>query len=130
MLRYLLFIVFGFLFVNGLNSCKKETHTKNHLLYGKWKTSYGDTIQFARESGKDILTYDNTMNPALPNLTKREYRYESGKLSMRWLPSADPFQPVQSFAWITEGESFTIQGIEWFMFLSSTSTYFTFTKIP
>jgi hypothetical protein len=131
MQRNSLFIVLALTLGSALYSCKKssDASTENGIFYGKWKTSYGDTIQFARENGKDILTYDNTMNPSLPNLSKSEYRYRSGKLATRWFPSADDFQVIQSFAWIVEGESFTIQGIQWFMFLSSTLTYFTFTKI-
>jgi len=111
-----------------LLSCKKDA-AENELLYGKWKTSYGDTIKFARESNNDILTYDASMNPVQPVDTKTDFRYINGKLEIKRYPGMADFSRLETFKWKNVGQSFEVQGVEWFMFLSSTTTYFTFTKI-
>lgn len=122
----LLIILFG-----GLLSCSKENQPGAQQFYGKWRTSYGDTIEFKKENGKAILIYDESRNPSLPWIVKREYRYDNNKLAIK-LPassSVGEYRVFQTFAWIQAPQSFTIQGIEWFNFLSSTQTYFTFTRI-
>lgn len=121
-------------------SCKKNSDSNstgsNTLFYGKWKTSYNDTIEFTHENGKDYVTYDESMNPSMPFTTKRKFRYSLGKLHIEmptgWpAPGVDPnYRKLDSFNWTVPGQSFTIQGVEWFLFISSTTTYFTFTRIP
>lgn len=133
MLRRLLFVMASFIMILSVFSCKKDELAANAVFYGKWKTSYGDTIEFARENGKDILTYDESLNPFMPTNTKREYRYHLDKLAIKMpdgYPAISAFRVFQSFTWIQEGQSFSLQGIEWFLFMSASTTYFTFTKIP
>lgn len=119
-------------------SCKKNNDSTgtNTLFYGKWKTSYNDTIEFTHENGKDYVIYDESMSPAVPFNARKQFRYSMGKLDIE-MPPGYPgigmfpgYRTLNSFTWNNPGQSFTIQGVEWFMFLSSTTTYFTFTKIP
>ncbi len=114
-----------------LFSCKKENNSDTSLFYGSWKTSYGDTIEFSRTGNKNILRYDYSLNPALPTTTNHEYTYRSNKLGLKngW-NGLDNFYFFQSFRWVQRGQQFEVQGIDWFSFISSTQTYFTFTKIP
>jgi hypothetical protein len=112
------------------SGCRKNGSPGAALFYGAWKTSYGDTVLFARNAGKNILSMDNSMNPSMPMITQSEFTYIGGKLAVKWNynPSGS-FRPYQTFAWVQQGKEFSIQGVEWFSFLSSTLTIFTFTKI-
>jgi len=111
-------------------SCNKHNSSNEYLFYGNWKTSYGDTIRFSNESGKNILTYDYSMNPLQPVDTKKEFTYQNNKLEINdGFSTTNDFRMLQSFSWMQQGKIFTVRGIEWFSFLSSTQTYFTFTKI-
>lgn len=133
MRRNFLFITVLFAMIIAIFSCKKNNDSGGELFYGKWETSYGDTIIFARENGKDILTFDYSMNPFMPATTKRQYTYSNNKLTIKipeGYPTTEVFRILNSFSWIQQGQSFSIQGVEWFAFMSSTQTYFTFTKIP
>ena len=125
------FTISVFLAMLSFFSCHKDNLLKADSFYGQWKTSYGDTISFSKESDKNILTYDLSMNALSPVDAKNEFTYRNNKLGIKdGFNGTNDFRILQSFSWIQEGESFTIQGIEWFNFLSSTQTYFTFTKIP
>jgi hypothetical protein len=118
-------------------SCKKNKDSDNStsLFYGKWKTSYNDTVEFKRENGQNVLIFDESMNPSMPMTTTRPFRYSLGKLYMK-MPGglistgfAD-YRELESFSWIVPGQSFTVKAYQWFLFISSTTTTFTFTKIP
>lgn len=112
-------------------SCKKVDSDNNALFYGKWKTSYGDTILFSNDGGKDMLRYNVSYSPAVPGSGYYEFTYGNNKFGMKDELSIPPrFRFLQSFRWLETGRSFEVQGIEWFTFMSSTSTYFTITKIP
>jgi hypothetical protein len=118
----LLFAFFG---------CKKQSLNSASQFYGYWKTSYGDTIQFSRQGNKNVITYDLTMNPSMPIRTTNEYTFDNNKFGIRdGMASVTGFRYINSFAWVSPNEEFQVQGVEWFFFLSSTSTVFTFTKIP
>jgi hypothetical protein len=124
---YLLSLLCGVIL---FSTCSKNATPSLGLFYGAWKTSYGDTVLFARENGKNILTYKYSMNPGMPSITKSEFNYRDGKLELK--SNFDPtlqFRPVSSFSWVQAGKEFSVQGIEWFNFLSSTAVYFTFTRI-
>jgi hypothetical protein len=115
----------------SLLSCKKENTNDKSLFYGNWKTSYGDTITFSRTGNKNILNYDYSLNTALPTKTNYEYSYRNNKLGIKNdFNGPGTFQFFESFRWLQQGQSFEVQGVEWFPFISSTLTYFTFTKIP
>jgi hypothetical protein len=112
-------------------SCKKENNNNVNLFYGNWKTSYGDTITFSKIGNKNILSYDFSLNPALPTKTNYEYTYQNNRLGIKnSLPVSNNYTFLESFRWLQQGQSFEVQGIHWFPFISSTQTYFTFTKIP
>lgn len=137
MLRRFSFVPIAALLTTFFFSCKKSTDSNgsNTLFYGKWKTSYNDTIEFIHENGKDYVIYDESMSPAVPFNSKKQFRYSLGKLHIEmptgWpAPGVVDFRKLDSFNWIITGQSFGVQGVEWFLFMSSSSTYFTFTKIP
>jgi hypothetical protein len=109
--------------------CTKKDNTGAGQFYGRWKTSYGDTVVFSKKNGKNILKYDRTMNPAMPMTTDHEYTYQADKLGLRDGFAGNDFHFFQTFAWVQPGHSFQVQGVEWFLFLSSTGTVFTFTRI-
>lgn len=123
-----LLIILSFYVIN-CSSCQQDDIPANNSLYGQWKTSYGDTITFSVENGKNILTYDMSMNPDLPVHTKKEFNYSGNKLGILDGLNGNDFRTLQTFKWTEEGKSFEVQGVEWFLFLNSTNTYFTFTKI-
>ena len=112
-------------------SCKKENTNDISLFYGNWKISYGDTITFSKAGSKNILSYDYSLNPALPTKTNHEYIFRNNTLGIKnALPVSNNYTFLQSFRWLQQGQSFEVQGIHWFPFISSTQVYFTFTKIP
>jgi hypothetical protein len=114
-----------------LSSCNKEGVDPAAIFYGKWKTSYNDTIEFSRVGGKNMIRYDITMNPAMQNDALYEYTYRDNKLGIKnGLTGLYDFYVFQSFRWLEAGKSFEVQGVEWFPYISSTLTYFTFTRIP
>ncbi len=114
-------------------SCTKEESDKD-IFYGHWKTSYGDTISFYNQNGTDILEYEiDAFSPGPPaNDPIHEYLYKNNKLSIRdnvGASSSEPFRELTSFKWANKGIEFKVQGVQWFPFMSSTVTTFTFTKI-
>jgi hypothetical protein len=112
-------------------SCDKQNGITASTFYGRWKTSYNDTVEFSKIGGKDMIRYDLTMNPSMPMNSFHEFTYRDNKLGIKdGLSGLATYRFYQSFRWLEEGRSFEIQGIEWFPFLSSTGTYFTFTRIP
>lgn len=137
MLRHFSFFVTATLLTAISFSCKKNSDStgSNTLFYGKWKTDYNDTIEFTHENGKDYVIYDESMSPAVPFDAKKQFRYSLGKLHIQMPPGYagsglySGFRTLNTFTWNVPGESFTVQGIEWFLFISSTNTYFTFTRI-
>jgi len=125
MKRNTLIIFFLLCIQNILNvSCNKDKEVDQ--FFGKWQTSYGDIIEFSKSR---TLTYDITMNPSMPMRKSYPYTYRNNKLGVKNGFNGNDFYFFQSFRWIQQGKSFEIQGIHWFSFMSSTLTYFTFTKI-
>ena len=112
-------------------SCGKENYDEASLFYGRWETNYGDTITFSRTNNKNILNYDVSLNPAFAPRTNHEFTFANNKLGLKngRSGSAD-FYFFHSFRWLQTGWQFEVQGVDWFLFISSTQTYFTFTKIP
>ncbi len=124
-------IVIQAVIIFTLCSCNKNDSDNNALFYGKWKTSYGDTILFSNEGSKDMLRYNVSYSPAVPGSGHYEFTYRNNKLGMKdELSTLGRFRFLQSFRWLETARSFEVQGIEWFTFMSSTATYFTITKIP
>jgi hypothetical protein len=126
-MRLLFSITILFFLALAVTSCQKEDVTP--AIYGQWKTSYGDTITFSKENGKDILTYDLSLNASRPVDTKKEFIFRDNKLGILDGLNGNDFRMLQSFNWKQQGLSFEVQGVEWFLFVNSTNTYFTFTKI-
>lgn len=105
--QYLLY----FLLLTGMIifsvSCKKDNAVGERSFYGKWESSYGDTITFSKENGKNIIGYNNSMTPLLPMSLKYEYTYRNDKLGIKdGLSGLGDFRVFQSFAWIQAGKSY------------------------
>lgn len=113
-------------------SCSKDDTASESALYGTWVkgTQAGDTLRFMRKNNKYIMLQNESFNAGMPNYTEKEYRFRNGRLSIKiYAPSSQDFYPVDSFSWTQVGSEFTIQGIQLFMFMSSTQTYFTYRKL-
>jgi hypothetical protein len=118
--------------VSILAACDKDGAPSEAALYGTWVkgNQTGDTLQFLRKNGKDIMRQNESFNAGLPAYTEKEYQYQNGKLSLQlFAPSSNEFYPVDSFRWTSFGREFTLQGIQLFIFMSSTQTYFTYRKL-
>jgi hypothetical protein len=112
-------------------SCKKEDKDVSPALYGKWKSNFGDTVLFTSLNGKHILVYDSTPQPGLPVEGDVEYVFsKDGKLALnKDVISNGKFRKLETFTWTAYGKEFEVKAFEWFQFISSTLTVFTFTKI-
>lgn len=113
-------------------SCSKDDTASESALYGTWVkgTQAGDTLRFMRKNNKYIMLQNESFNAGMPVYTEKDYRFRNGRLSIKlFSPSSREFYPIDSFSWTQVGEEFTIQGIQLFMFMSSTQTYFTYRKI-
>lgn len=130
-MKSILFVLPAFAATVMIFSCSKEKDTDEAPFYGLWATSYGDTIRFYKLNGKSMIAYNNSMNPSPTAVNSYEFAYMMNKLLIKdGMPGARNFRVLQTFRWIQEGRSFEVLGIEWFMFISSSTTRFTFTKIP
>lgn len=128
--RHSLALLPGLVMAVSLFSCKKDNNSSAAIFYGKWKTSYGDTLTFAKQDGKNVIFYFRDFNPGpgVPGAI-REYSYFAGTFKMKYVTGVnDPFSTIQTFKWVTPGRVFTVMNVEWFPYMSSIST-FTFTKI-
>jgi hypothetical protein len=118
--------------VSLLAACKKDVTQSESALYGTWVKGNqpGDTLQFLEKNRKHILRQNDSFNPAMPAYTEKEYKYQNGKLSIQlFAPFSEEFNPIDSFRWISFGREFTLQGIQLYIFMSSTQTYFTYRKL-
>ena len=90
-----------------------------------------ENIIYVQINGKNILSYNVSLNASLPSHTQKEFIYRNKKLGLKTgVNVPGNFSFLETFKWHQTGKSFEVQGIEWFPFLSSTLTYYTFTKIP
>jgi hypothetical protein len=131
MTRHLLLVLLGSTLLISSFSCKKEESDTN-LFYGYWKASYGDTITFANQNGRNVLIYDVSGSPGGPEpgfTNDHEFDYSDGRFYIRQgIGTSNNFMEVPSFAWVKEGKEFTVEKREWLYFISSVGK-FTFTKI-
>ncbi len=125
-LYYLVLVLVGTAFA----SCRKDSTDTPEIFYGNWKTSYGDTINFSLNSGTNTILYNNSMNPAMPHRINHEFTCRDNKLGIKDGFGGADFRFFQSFKWVQPGQSYTIQGVEWFGFVNASSAIFTFTRIP
>lgn len=114
-----------------LFSCRKNNSEANAPFYGKWSTSYADTVSFYSSGDRSYISYDKSMSPSAPSVTVEEFAFRNNKLSIKnGLNGPGKFYTLNSFSWVNPGKVFRVQAVEWFNFISSTTTWFTFTKIP
>jgi len=129
MLRLLicLFMAFALLAI----ACSKNDSGNESLLYGTWikGSQTGDTLWFLRKDGKNIIRSNQSFNPGLTMYKDEEYAFKNGKLSRVLAPVSSAFSHIDSFTWKQEGKEFEVLGYQLFLFMSSTLTKFTYTKV-
>jgi hypothetical protein len=131
MTRHLLpVLLVSTLLISSFSCTKEESDTS--LFYGYWKASYGDTITFANQNGRNALIYDVSGSPGGPEpgiTNDHEFDYSDGKFYIKQgIGTSNNFRQVSSFEWVKEGKEFTIEKSEWLYFISSVGK-FTFTRI-
>src|SRR5689334_14427199 len=80
MTRQLLLVLFAGALLISSFSCTKEVSDHNKF-YGYWKASYGDTVTFAHQNGRDVLIYDVSGSPGGPEpgfTNDHEFDYHDG----------------------------------------------------
>ena len=116
-------------------SCRKETAATSttatpEIFSGKWKASYGDTINFSSSVTNNSVTYkDYFTSPII--VKTNAFTYQNNRLGIKnWLLGpVDDYKFFDTFKWIQEGQVFDVQGIEWHPFTNSSIVYYRFTKI-
>jgi len=113
------------------SACSKKDDDNETVLYGAWINSKapGDTLQFMLKNNKNILRYNQSFNPGLPQYAEIEYRYKNGKLSAGVFGLAAPLRDINSFTWIEQNKKFDILGYQLYLFMSSSATHFTYIKV-
>jgi len=112
-------------------ACSKNDSDNASLLYGTWVkgAQTGDTLWFLRKGGKNIMRSNQSFNPGLTVYKEEEYAFKNGKLSRVLAPASSAFSHIDSFTWTQQGKEFEVLGYQLFMFMSSTLTKFTYTKV-
>lgn len=128
-------LLYSLLFIAAITfaACDKDSgKNEEATFYGTWVkgSNTGDTLYFYRKNGQDFMRSNQSFNPNMYAPTEHPYKYESGKLFIAYPYSPLAYETVKSFSWKTPGSQFEINGFELYMFMSSTMTKFTFTKIP
>jgi hypothetical protein len=113
-----------------LTACTKNDAPEANSLYGTWvnKNQPHDTLQFMRIDGKDMLQFNARLDTSVVRDTIA-FSYKNGMLV---LPGAGPNPPVRtiaSFAWQENYKSFNILAYELYLFMSSSFTHFTYSKL-
>jgi hypothetical protein len=127
LLRYTAFVILFFLCF----SCRKDSTMYKDLFYGKWQTSYGDTITFFNQNGKNLLHYNRSTNPSAHKDTTIEFIFTNNKFGLKdGYGFNGNFRMLPTFTWAQEGKIYSAAAIEWFPFVSSTTVHYTFLRVP
>ncbi len=126
-----LFIVVSIAFAMLATACSKNNDDNETVFYGTWinNNAPGDTLQFMRKNSKNILRFNQSLNPGMPLYLEIEYRYKNGKLSAAVFGSFEPIRDIDSFTWIQQNKKFDVLGYQLYLIMSSTVTHFTYTKV-
>jgi hypothetical protein len=119
-------------FTMAFVGCKKEITGTESDLYGTWVKgpNFGDTLQFMRKNNQDIMRINESFNPGMPAYAEKEYSLRNGVLKIKsFSPVSQEYFSIDSFTWTQPGSEFRLLGYQIFMFMSSTSTSFTYQKI-
>lgn len=119
-------------FMIAFVGCKKEIAGTESDLYGTWVKgpNFGDTLHFMRKNNQNIMRINESFNIAMPVYTEKEYTLRNGILKIKnFSPGSQDYISINSFTWTQVGSEFRILGYQLFMFMSSTSTSFTYRKI-
>jgi hypothetical protein len=116
-------------------SCDKDSDSTDEesILHGTWVkgNNAGDTLVFYSRLGRHYLKSNQSFNPNMYAPVEREYGFRNGQLYLKyvWAGGSEKW-PIDSFTWKVPGREFEIQGIQLYMFMSSTLAKFTFRKVP
>jgi len=126
-----IFLCLASLVITFANCQKSKDHDASGL-YGVWVkgSNFGDTLWFIQKNGLNVLRKAESFNAGMPVYSEKEYQFNEGKLRIQnFAPYSMDFYDIDSFTWTQMGTEFKIQGIQLFMFMSSTNTYFTYHKL-
>jgi hypothetical protein len=115
-------------------ACSKDSDNPEATFYGTWikGSNTGDTLYFYKKNGRNIMRSNQSFNPLMYAPVEQEFKYVDGKLALYpfWASvGLMQVRKIESFTWKTTGRKFEINGFELYMFMSSSTTKFTFTKI-
>jgi hypothetical protein len=116
-------------------ACSKDSDGPEATFYGTWVKgpNTGDTLYFYKKNGRNIMRSNQSFNPLMYAPVEQVYKYEGGKLIVAYPFSTMgipvTYNTIESFTWTNTGREFEINGFELYMFMSSTMTKFTFTKV-
>lgn len=112
-------------------SCQKSKDHDASELYGVWVkgSNFGDTLWFMQKNGLNVLRKAESFNAGMPVYSEKEYQFNNGKLRIQSsAPYSTDFYDID-FTWTQVGTEFKVLGIQLFMFMSSSNTYFTYHKL-
>ena len=126
-----LFVLLSIAMVMLVCACSKSNTGEESVLYGSWVNNGvpGDTLQFMHKNNRDVLRFNNSFNPTLPVYTEVAYTYKNGKLQVGLYGAGEPLKAINSFIWKQPSKEFDILGYQLYLFMSSSVTHFTYTKI-
>ncbi len=124
-------IFYPLLFSVILSACTRECPEREDAFNGKWiiKGSTGvgpaQTLHFKNINGVDILSFDcsGSPGPNWPSVANTEYKYENGKLVYKdYSGGSGEFRTITSFAWVKEGEEFSLKFYQLLNYISADYT--------
>jgi hypothetical protein len=130
MARFSIIAMIGFALL--LTACTKSKNDNNEAaLYGTWvnNNAPNDTLWFMNKGGKNILRYNNSFNTGAPMYSEAEYFFKNGELSFALGGPSGITRLIDSFTWKQENKEFDILIYQLYLFISSSSTHGSYTKI-
>lgn len=114
-------------------SCDKDaTADEETVLHGTWikGSQAGDTLRFYERGGRHYMLSNQSFNPNMYAPVETEYRFRNGQLALKYAwGMTSQYQSISSFTWKVPTQEFEIQGMQLYMFMSSTLTKFTFHRV-
>lgn len=114
-------------------SCSKDSDgaSQPDMLYGSWKTNYGDTVVFLQKNGVPVASLTAKLNPQQAPVSRRDHAYDY-RDSRLWVTATNGSATTYVFniTWTEQGRSFQIRDGDWFSLYSTGLGVIVFTKIP
>ena len=130
-MRKVIVSLMSILLSSSFFSCSKNVSDEESAFYGTWVkgSNTGDTLQFSKKNGKNILSYNLSFNSLVYAPTEVEYFYTNGRLSIKYPAVTGADFPINSFVWKQGNKEFEVLGIELYNFMSASNVFFTFRKL-